>query len=381
LIFSSSVVIIALIPALFPALYTITFNETLIDKIGILDNPVEPFETGFYFISVVAINVIVFSVILISKFKKFHFSFYYNLSKRKTTYAMIILLVIFSGMSYQNILSEDEHMDWIQVQENISTWKVDNLKTFEVHVKKVLLITSFSIFGNYSVIPFLASAALLISIYAFTSKITNNRLAGLISVCFMLQSNLFISFSSIPTYTIFWALFYLISIYGILQKKWYITPISYVLAIFSKPLVIAYLPVTVFFVLNSKISNKKKLGILITTIGIVVAGGIIVLSDETFQQMSNFDLDEFMIGFTAFSYQMRFDWLSVVFLFPIIGGLFLISKNNTYANSISIMISGILFSVPLLAGMTEITSQPYRFVPLVVFLAVATGMILGRNKS
>ena len=94
LIFSSSVVIIALIPALFPALYTITFNETLIDKIGILDNPVEPFETGFYFISVVAINVIVFSVILISKFKKFHFSFYYNLSKRKTTYAMIILIVI-----------------------------------------------------------------------------------------------------------------------------------------------------------------------------------------------------------------------------------------------------------------------------------------------
>ncbi len=378
LIFSLSIVIVTFSPTLFPALYSIVFYETLMDKIGIIDNvSTSYFETGYFFISVLVVNIIFFALLIIFKFKKPFIIPYYNISKRNGIFTMFVLLVIFSGLSYENITTADEHMDWIEVKRNIENWDPERLLTFEVHVRKLLLISSFEIFGNYSIIPFLASVVLLITMYSFTNKITNNRLAGLVSVGSMLQSNLFLSFSSIPTYTIFWVLFYLISTYAIVQKKWYILPISYVLAILSKPLVIVFLPLTIFFILNSKISNKIKFWITIIMSVIIGIGTYIILGDDSFQKFDGFNMDEFMIGFTAFSYQMRFDWLSVVFLLPIIIGLFLISKNNSHANSISIMISGILLSNPLLVGLMELTNQPYRFIPLVVFLAIAIGMIVG----
>ena len=73
---------------------------------------------------------------------------------------------------------------------------------------------------------------------------------------------------------------------------------------------------------------------------------------------------------------MRFDGLVIIFLLPIITGLFLVSKKNKYANNISIIISGILFTNPLLLAITDITSQPYRFIPLIIFFAIAVGIIL-----
>ena len=45
------------------------------------------------------------------------------------------------------------------------------------------------------------------------------------------------------------------------------------------------------------------------------------------------------------------------------------------------MISGVIISNPILLAMTEITSQPYRFIPLLIFLAIGVGMILTRKKE
>jgi|LWDU01.1.fsa_nt_gi hypothetical protein len=382
LIFSSSIIVVTLIPTLFPALYSVTFTETYIDKIGGTDNVLnEPFELGFFFISVMLTNIIVFAIILILKFKKIFTFPHYNISKRNAIFVMFALLVIFSGLSYDKMTSKDEHRDWEKTKENLDLWGLDSLTnlSFELHVRKFLLNSSFWIFGNYSIIPFLSSVALLVVVYLFTNKITDNRLAGIIAVSFMLQSNLFLSFSSIPTYTIFWVLFYLISTYTIIQKNWFISPISYVLAILSKPLVVMFLPLTIFFVLNSEIKKKNKLGIIGITLSIVIVGAYVAAGDDP-SMYEGMKWDEFMIGFTSFSYQMRFDWIIVIFILPITIGLFLISKNNNYANSISIMNSGILLTTPLLVGLTDITSQPYRFIPLIVFLAIAVGMIIG-NKN
>lgn len=383
LIFSVSVVVITLIPTLFPALYSITYTETLLERIGIASVGIpEPFELGFFFISVVITNIIVFSLIIISKFKKTFTIPHYNISKRNATIGMIILLAIFSGLSYEDITTKEEHMDWANVKENLELWDLDSITnlSFEVHVRKILLIASDEIFGNYNIIPTIASAMLLVTVYLFTNKITNNRFAGLISVGFLLQSNIFLSFSSIATYTVFWVLFYLISTYTILQRNWFITPIAYVLAILSKPLVVIFLPLTIFFVLNSKIPNKNKFGIIIVTLIIVSVGGYYAIGDNP-DMYEGFNVNKFLEGFTSFSYQMRWDWLSVIFLLPIIVGLFFISKNNVHANNISIMISGIIFSTPLLVGLTDITSQPYRFVPLIVFLAIAVGMIIANKNN
>ena len=78
---------------------------------------------------------------------------------------------------------------------------------------------------------------------------------------------------------------------------------------------------------------------------------------------------------------MRYDGLIMVFLIPTIIGLYIISKNNKYANNVSIMISGVLITNPLLLAMTDYTSQPYRFIPLVIFFAIGVGMILTNQKD
>jgi len=95
-----------------------------------------------------------------------------------------------------------------------------------------------------------------------------------------------------------------------------------------------------------------------------------------------FDADELWLGFTSFSYQLRFDGLVLIFVLPLIVGLFIASRNGiVHADSIMILISGILITAPLITGFTELTNQPYRFVPLVVFFAIGVGVLLSKRKN
>jgi hypothetical protein len=92
-------------------------------------------------------------------------------------------------------------------------------------------------------------------------------------------------------------------------------------------------------------------------------------------------LHEFWTGFTSFAFQMRFDVITILFLIPVIFGLFVISKNNRYANSISILIGGMLFAAPLLTGLTDQTNQPYRVLPIIIFFAVGAGMLFSNIRK
>ena len=89
----------------------------------------------------------------------------------------------------------------------------------------------------------------------------------------------------------------------------------------------------------------------------------------------------FWIGFTAFAYQMKLDFIPVLFLVPLIFGLFIISKNNKHANSISVILIGILLTAPLLTGFTDKTNQPYRFVPFIVFFATGVGILFSKTTK
>ena len=54
---------------------------------------------------------------------------------------------------------------------------------------------------------------------------------------------------------------------------------------------------------------------------------------------------------------------------------------DRYANTVSIMISWSLISSPLLLALTEVSTQPYRWIPLVVFCAIGAAMILTNQKN
>ena len=374
-LFSITVTIFAIIPALFPALYASTNQQSLISQF-ITENAINPFELGMFFIPIIAtlIATIIFFVVIKLKSIKFPSI---DLPKKYSIIAMVIILSVFTILSYDDVISEDQHKDWLLVKAAVEDWPPEEVG-FNLHVRFFMLSSSLLVFGNYRVIPFLASVALLVTTYLFANKITNNRFAGVIAAAIVLQSNLFLSYSSTPSYTVFWVLFYLISLYITVHKTWFLSPVAFITSIFSKPLTLTFFPISIFFVLDAEISVKKKIILVLAMLTIIIVG---VTTLDTHTTGNGWDWDGFRNGFVSLAYQLRFDGFVVVFLIPTIIGLYAISKNNRYANSVSIMISGVIISNPLLLAMTEITSQPYRFIPLLIFLAIGVGMILTRKKE
>lgn len=374
-LFSITVTILAIIPALFPALYASINQESVISQF-ITEYAVNPFELGMFFIPIIVtwIATIVFFVVIKLKSIKIPSI---DLPKKYSIIAMIIILSVFTILSYDDVNSEDQHKDWLLVKDAVEDWPPEEVG-FNLHVRFFMLSSSLLVFGNYRVIPFLASVALLVTTYLFANKITNNRLAGVIATAIVLQSNLFLSYSSTPSYTVFWILFYLVSLYLTVHKTWFLSPVAYITSLFSKPLTLTFFPVSIFFMLDAEISVKKKIILVLAMLTIIIVGATTL---DTHTTDEGWNWNGFWNGFVSLAYQLRFDGFVVVFLIPTIIGLYLISKNNRYANSVSIMISGVIISNPILLAMTDITSQPYRFIPLLIFLAIGVGMILTRKKE
>jgi hypothetical protein len=96
----------------------------------------------------------------------------------------------------------------------------------------------------------------------------------------------------------------------------------------------------------------------------------------------SFDAKEFWMGFTSFSYQLRSDGLVLLFMIPLVSGLFILSKRGIkHGESIMVLISGMMLIVPILTGFTNQTNQPYRFMPLIVFFAIGVGILLSKRET
>ena len=133
------------------------------------------------------------------------------------------------------------------------------------------------------------------------------------------------------------------------------------------------MPMTFFFIYRAKITKRKKIIAVIPYLVILVAGIVAIglfevnLAGSTAGEITFVDRF-FWNGFSSLAFQIRFDALVVYSLIPLTVGLFLLAKKGIVeAEMIMVFIAGVLFSAPLLTGFTDITNQPYRFVPLVVF--------------
>ena len=248
---------------------------------------------------------------------------------------MLTLLSVFVGLSIEGLTEQDKWKDFHTViVPTMEGWPFNNTSgysTFHFHVKNFFLYASEKIFQNMNIIPFIASISLLILTYFFVVEISKKRFSGLISVAILLQSSTFLEFGSSPTYANFWTLFYLLSLYLII-KKWQFSSLSYVASIFSKPLTIFFFPLTLFFTYRSEISRKQKIFTAISYGFVVVIGiiAIFILGIDP-MNMSSIDFsnfDKFLYGFTAFGYQLRFDLFIIIFLVPLIFGLFMLSKKG-----------------------------------------------------
>jgi len=394
-LFSLSVVLISLVSVVFPALVA-SNNSTIqqLQDLGVELFEVNTFETGVWAPALVVVNFLVFLFTILYFKKKLPQSlsksidslFHFEVSKKIAVIVMIILLAIYVGLSVPELTSEEEWEDYAGVKQRLEKWSPDQITSgFEPHVKYFLHWASMSLFGYYTIVPFIASISLLVLTYFFTKEITNKRFAGIIAMVILLQSNLFLTYDSTVSYTNFWILFYLLSLY-FLYKVWPLSPISYLLSIFSKALTATFLPMSLFFIFRAKISTTTKVIVSASSTALILIGIIVATTGTNVGGIAGepeeFDWDEFALGFTSFSFQLRFDGLVLIFILPLIIGLFIASRNRiNHADSMMVFIGGILFIAPLVTGFTELTNQPYRFVPLLVFFAIGVGVLLSKRTK
>ena len=387
-LFSISIVLISFISVIFPAL--ILVSDTV--KIPGVD-PVtpEPYETGVWSGGVIISSIITFGLAFLYFKKKlpeflsslFSKLFSFEISKKIAFIALLVLLIIYISASTAELSSQEIFEDYAGVKNRLDSWSPDQMmNSFEPHVRYFFIKSSTILFGNDRVVPLLASVSLLIVTYFFTKTITQKRFAGIVSVVILMQSNVFLIYDTTVSYTNFWILFYLLSLY-LVYRFWQLSPVSFLLSIPSKALTAAFLPMSIYFILRSNISRKQKMITAGITAGMILAGGAATLGGvSTTGTEEEFNAKEFLMGFTSFSYQLRFDGLIMLFMIPLMLGLFLVSRSGIkHGESIMVFIAGMLLIAPILTGFTNQTNQPYRFVPLVVFFAIGVGVLLSKRQA
>ena len=385
-LFSTSIVLVSFISVIFPAL--ILTSDTV--RIPGIDSVTpEPFETGVWSGGVIATIIVIFSLALLHHKKKinslsalFEKLLVFEVSKRTSLIIMTIILAIYISVSAEELSTLENFDDYAGVRDRLDTWSFDSITNFEPHVRYFLLSSSMILFGSYKVAAFLASIILVITTYLITATITQKRFAGIVSAIILLQSSIFLTYDTTVSYTNFWILFYLLSLYAV-YRFWPLSPVAYLLSIPSKALTVAFLPMSIYFILQSNISRKKKIITACATLAIILAGGVASMESLSATQIDEgFSAKEFQMGFTSFAYQLRSDGIVLLFMIPLMAGLFIISRNGIrHGETMMILISGILLIAPMVTGFTTQTNQPYRFVSLVVFFAIGVGVLLSKRQA
>ena len=377
---SVSIILLCSVSVIFPALIQSTTSE--FSEFPFYTPLVDPFELGGLAIPFVILNGIIFIMGII--YYKKHYSlnrlFDFDVSNKISIIIITIILSIYIAATVGEFAIEESWYDLRNLQETVDNWAIDDLKRFDVHVNNFLLSLSIYLFDNIRVIPFVASISLLITTFFITKEITKKRVPGIIAMVLVLQSNIFLSYDTSATYSNFWVLFYILSLYLIL-RKWQLSQVAFMLSIFSKLLSIIFLPMTIFFILNNT-NGRKRIYItilygILTILGLFAASNLgILFVDEQYIP------ENFMKGIESFSYQLRFDPMILIFLLPLSVMLFLKSlKGFSQANSIQVLIFGFLLIPPLLITFTQQTNEPYRLILLVVFFAIGVGTLLGKIKQ
>jgi len=82
-----------------------------------------------------------------------------------------------------------------------------------------------------------------------------------------------------------------------------------------------------------------------------------------------------------FGNTLRFDGLILMLFIPCI--IILFKKTGQIAKSVNLIFVGIIMSIlsqPIMYSLIDMTLQPYRFIPLIVFSAISIGIIFSNSN-
>jgi len=387
-IFFVSLTIISII---FPSLFSSIFGKFPTNLI--------PYEIGILGIPVFLSNIGFLTFGIIYYKKKLPSSISYSINRIRTFEipkkpTMIILLMIFGiyiGFSTPELFLDESQQwgDYVILEGALEIWpdgESENIYIEEQndrYVRMLLLDASQKIFQNIKILPFVASILVILFTYLLTVQITEKRFAGIIAILVLIQSNTFLRFDTIAIYENFWVLFYLVSIY-VIKKQWILSPIFYILSFFTKAFVAPYFIMTLFFAARTSISTKKKLFIIISYVVIIGISGIVIFSGDTiYPNVIQIDPSKFFIGLATFGPLLRYDFLLLMTILPVVVGLTLLTRNSfKETDSILFLILGTLIAGPILIVFTNFYEiLPYRYIPLIVFFAIGIGMFFGKKSN
>ena len=327
-------------------------------------------------------------------YKCIQFILNFEISKRITVILGIIIFVFYIGFSVNelSINEEGQFPDYNILKAALQIWPSTESDDIYVqiqnyhHVRMVLLGTSLEIFQNIKILPFVASISLLIVTFFLTYQISHKRFSGIVALLIILQSHTFLFFDTVAVFENFWILFFLISLY-LINRKWQLSPILYLLALFSKAFIFVFFLSTIFYIYRARISSRKKIWAMCSYGGVIlIILAVFSFGDSVYSDIINISDSEFFLALNTLGYTLRYDVFIILSLLPVTIGLFFTSRRGfLQADSILILILASLLAGPFISMLTgfylqQVVVMPYRFLPLIVFVAIGIGVFLSKKN-
>ena len=386
-----SIVIISLFAIIFPGFFISIYFPYNVEIV--------PFEPSIWLIPVSSFSFVFLVLgfvyykrkLPVQVYKCIQFILNFEISKRITVILGIIIFVFYIGFSVNELsINEDGQFpdDYDILMTALQIWpstESDDIYVQEQnsrYVRMVLLGTSLEIFQNIKILPFVASISLLIVTFFLTYQISHKRFSGIVALLIILQSHTFLFFDTVAVYENFWILFFLISLY-LINRKWQLSSILYLLALFSKAFIFVFFLSTIFYIYRARISSRKKIWAMCSYGGVIlIILAVFSFGDSVYGDIINISDSEFFLALNTLGYTLRYDVFIILSLLPVTIGLFFTSRRGfLQADSILVLILTSLLAGPFISMLTEFYFVlPYRFLPLIVFVAIGIGVFLSKKN-
>ena len=385
-----SIVIISLFAIIFPGFFISIYFPYNVEIV--------PFEPSIWLIPVSSFSFVFLVLgfvyykrkLPVQVYKCIQFILNFEISKRITVILGIIIFVFYIGFSVNelSINEEGQFPDYNILKAALQIWpstESDDIYVQEQnsrYVRMVLLGTSLEVFQNIKILPFVASISLLIVTFFLTYQISHKRFSGIVALLIILQSHTFLFFDTVAVYENFWILFFLISLY-LINRKWQLSPILYLLALFSKAFIFVFFLSTIFYIYRARISSRKKIWAMCSYGGVIlIILAVFSFGDSVYSDIINISDSEFFLALNTLGYTLRYDVFIILSLLPVTIGLFFTSRRGfLQADSILVLILASLLAGPFISMLTGFYFVlPYRFLPLIVFVAIGIGVFLSKKN-
>jgi len=222
------------------------------------------------------------------------------------------------------------------------------------------------VFGYSQLLPSLFSLSLIPIIFYYSKALTKSNTVSILATLITSLSTTFVNYAFSDTYPQFWVALLFGSLYLASTKKFaYFAVAPFAIGIFYHGLVLLDFPLIVYQLYKSQTGKRRNLSIIsilipaVLLLGYTLLGGTSISNNGMIQ--NNISLKTITQELTTFRFDIPL-YLSLPLLLP------LLYKSKKYGMLFSI--SYLILQVFALGLFTNLGQEPYRLLPILVFMAI-----------